>query len=156
MKEKSIRFFSPQENSEKVEKKITAQPKPTGSISPAGKLILPLKTIEQLNIDPATTLFKIGTEQGKRKLKLLYLIPASSDQSETFELVRSGRGYVIPLGLILKKGGVDFSNNKYTFTISSFDYEGSVGYELVLNDSVVKPEYTGKPRGRKKKVEEIA
>ena len=156
MKEKAIRFFSPLENSEKTEKKVTEQPKPTGYISNGGKLILPLKTIEQLNIDPATTLFKIGTEQGKRKLKVLYLIPASTDQAETFELVRSGRGYVIPLSLILKKGGVDYSNNKYTFTISSFDYEGGVGYELALNDTVIKPAYTGKPRGRKRKVEEVA
>ena len=87
---------------------------------------------------------------------MLYLIPASTDQSETFELVRSGRGYVIPLSLILKKGGVDYSNNKYTFTIASFDYEGGVGYELALNDTVIKPAYTGKPRGRKRKVEEVA
>ena len=151
MKVKSIRFFSPEENSEKTEK-VAEQPKPTGYISASGKLVLPLKTLEQLGLDAEATKFKIGSQEGKRKLKSLYLIPTASDQTGTFELIRSGRGYVIPLAIILKKGGIDFADNKYTFTISTFDYEGGVnGYELELNDSIVKPAYTGKPRGRKPK-----
>jgi len=158
MKIKSIRFFSPQENSSKIEKS-KPQAKPTGYITANGKLVLPNNTIEELGIEPENSKFKIGAEQGKRKLKNLYLIP-TTDTSDTFSLVKSGRGYVIPLEFILKKGGVDFANNKYTFTITLFNYEdGVVGYELALSSSSVsaeaeeKPAYTGKPRGRKPKVE---
>jgi hypothetical protein len=152
MKVKAIKFFTPQENTPKTDK-VKAQPKLTGYISAAGKLVLPSGTIEQLGIQPDATRFKIGAQEGKRKLKFLYLIP-SSDHSASFALVKSRRGYVIPLEIILKNGGVDYANSKYTFTISTFDYEEGVqGYELALNDSEPKPEYTGKPRGRKAKVE---
>ena len=158
MKDKAIRFFSPQENT-LTKNKSEAQPKITGYISASGKLVLPATTLQQLGIDPEATKFKIGTQQGKRKLKFLYLIPVSGEQSETFELVKSGRGYVIPLDLILKNGGVDFSANKYTFTLTTFDYEdGVTGYELELSTSdVVKVPYTGKPRGRKptKQLQEV-
>ena len=147
MKVKAIKFFSPEENIPAV-KTAKTKVKLTGYISGAGKLVLPSKTLEELGIEADTTQFKIGTQEGKRTLKFLYLIP--SDQDGTFALVKSGRGYSIPMEVILKKGGIDYTNTKYTFTIVPFNYEeGVVGYELELSGSEVKAEYTGKPRGRK-------
>ena len=157
MKAKAIKFFSPEENAPKAEKSISKpKPKPTGYISGTGKLVFPVATLEELGIEPETVLFKIGTQQGKRTLKLLYLIP-STDASESFAMAKSGRGYVIPLAIILKKGGVDFENIKYTFDVSLFSYEeGVAGFELAIGNSEPKPAYTGKPRGRKPKAAVIA
>lgn len=157
MKVKAIKFFSPAENAPKAEKSISKpKPKPAGYISGTGKLVFPVAALEELGIEPETASFKIGTQQGKRTLKFLYLIP-SSDQNETFAMTKSGRGYVIPLALILKKGGVDFENVKYTFEVSLFSYEeGVAGYELTIISSEPKPAYTGKPRGRKPKTAPIA
>jgi hypothetical protein len=69
MKEKSIRFFSPNENLELQKSKAAAPKEPilTGYISVSGKLVLPLKTLENLGIDPQTTGFKLGMQAGKRK-----------------------------------------------------------------------------------------
>ena len=152
MKVKSIKFFSPEENAPKTEKVISKpKVKPTGYISGTGKLVFPANTLEELGIEPETALFKIGTQQGKRTVKFLYLIP-SADSNESFAMVKSGRGYVIPLAIILRKGGVDFENIKYTFEVSLFSYEeGVAGYELAIGNSEPKPPYTGKPRGRKPK-----
>ena len=148
MKLKVIKFFSPEENAPVV-KKTQPKQKLTGYISPIGKLVLPAKTLEELGIEAETTRFKIGTQEGKRTLKFLYLIPAS-EENGTFALLKTGRGYSIPLELILKKGGIDFEKTKYTFTVTPFNYEeGVVGYELALISSEPKAEYTGKPRGRK-------
>jgi hypothetical protein len=150
MKTKSIKFFSPQENLPKGEV-AKSKPKPAGYISATGKIVLPAAALEELGIEADTTRFKVGTDQGKRKINTVYLIPASGE-SDTFELVKSGRGYVIPLGIILKQGGVAFDTTKYTFTVAPFNYEeGIVGYELALASSEPKPAYTGKPRGRKPK-----
>ncbi len=155
MKAKTIKFFSPEENSPKIEKAATKS-KPTGYISAAGKLVLPAATLEELGIEPEGTQFKIGTQGGKRTLKLLYLIP-TTDSAGSFSMVKSGRGYVIPLAVILEKGGINYSANKYSFTVSLFNYEeGVVGYELTLESDVPKPVYTGKPRGRKPKSEVAA
>jgi len=153
MKVKSIKFFSPNENAP-VTAKAKEKAAPTGYISSTGKLVLPSATLEELGIEAESAKFKIGTQQGKRTLKFLYLIPAT-DQDETFSLEKSGRGYVIPLAIILKKGGVDFENVKYTFSITLFNYEeGVVGYELALENPLPKPVYTGKPRGRKPRTEQ--
>ncbi|CAG5069355.1 hypothetical protein DYBT9623_02091 [Dyadobacter sp. CECT 9623] len=154
MKANTIKFFSPEENVQ-VTKKAKAENKPTGYISGTGKLVLPPKTLEELDIEPLTSRFKIGTQEGKRNLKYLYLIP-SSDTEGTFAMTKSGRGFSIPLDVILRKGGVDFEKTKYTFEITLFNYEeGVVGYELALGSSEPKPEYTGKPRGRKPKKDVI-
>lgn len=150
MKVKTIKFFSPEENSPKKEK-VKSQPKPGGYVSGAGKLVFPSSTLDELGIQAEGSAFKIGTDQGKRSLKSLYLIPAEGDSS-AFSLVKSGRGYVIPLAAILKKGGIDFEHNKYTFTASLFNYESNVvGFELYIETEAPKPPYTGKPRGRKPK-----
>jgi hypothetical protein len=150
MKARAIKFFSPDENVS-VTKKPQEKSKPTGYISSSGKLVLPPKTLEELGIEPETGRFKIGTQQGKRTLKYLYLIP-STEEEGTFALTRSGRGYSIPLELILRKGGVDFESTKYIFEITLFNYdEGVVGFELALGTEDPKPAYTGKPRGRKPK-----
>ncbi|MCE7039677.1 hypothetical protein [Dyadobacter sp. CY312] len=151
MKNKAIKFFTPQENSPETSKaKSKSKSAPTGYISATGKLVFPTATLQELGIEGESVHFQIGSQEGKRKLKSLYLVPAN-DQDGTFALEKSGRGYVIPLALILKKGGVDFENTKYTFSVELFNYsEGVVGYELTLISSAPKPEYTGKPRGRKK------
>ena len=153
MKALPLRFFSPQENSVPKEKKATKETPITGYISSTGKLVFPAKSVGQLALDPATTQFKIGAQEGKRKLKSLYLIPAADGESDAFELVKAAKSYGIPLASILQKSGVDFATTKYTFVVSPFDYEeGVTGYELQLADQSPKPEYTGKPRGRKPKV----
>ena len=154
MKALSLSFFSPQDNSEpKAKKKAAPKSVPlTGYLSPAGKLVFPAKTISQLSFDADTTRVKIGTQQGKRKIKSLYLIPATDDSSDSFEMVKAAKSYTISLALILQKGGIDFANTKYTFTVKPFTYEGGAsGYELQLNDAAPKAPYTGKPRGRKPK-----
>lgn len=151
MKLKTIKFFSPEENVPEVKAAPKAAPLPTGYISNAGKLVFPASALRDLGIDPQSTKFKIGTQEGKRKIKSVYLVPStSSDQTFSFE--KSGRGHVIPLAVILKKGGLDFESQKLIFKISTFDFDQATkGYELAIENEVRKPEYTGKPRGRKAK-----
>ncbi|AXE20137.1 hypothetical protein DR864_21485 [Runella rosea] len=161
MKITSLKFFSPKENSKPVvEKKVS---KPTilkGYISPAGKLVFPDKTVDKLGFDPSNTHFKIGSQAGKRKLSSLYLVPATSDESDVFKMTKAAKSYSIPLGIILNSGGVDYATTKYSFIINSFEYEGVTAYELQLvkdqgsKQSAEKPAYTGKPRGRKPKVKD--
>ena len=153
MKLKAIKFFSPEENVSKVKAAANAAPQPTGYISNSGKLVFPAAALRDLGIDPESTKFKIGTAEGKRKIKSVYLVPATnSDQTFSFE--KSGRGHVIPLAVILKKGGVDFESQKLVFKISTFDFDQATkGFELVIEAEAPQPEYTGKPRGRKAKTE---
>lgn len=155
MKALPLRFFSSKDNGVAKEKTTTKSVPITGYISSTGKLVFPAKTVGQLALDPDATRFKIGTQEGKRKIKSLYLIPASDEQSDTFEMQKAAKSYGIPLASILQKSGVDFVSTKYTFVVSAFDYEdGVTGYELQLNDQMPKQEYTGKPRGRKPKPKE--
>lgn len=151
MKLKAIKFFSPEENVPEVKAAAKAAPIPTGYISNSGKFVFPAATLRDLGIDPEAANFKIGTQEGKRKIKSVYLVPAAkSDQ--TFSLEKSGRGHVIPLAVILKKCGVDFESQKLVFKISTFDFDQSTkGFELIIEVEAPKPEYTGKPRGRKAK-----
>ncbi|MHA4741978.1 hypothetical protein [Dyadobacter sp. MSC1_007] len=150
MKLRAIKFFSPEENLPKT-KEAKAAPLPAGYISNSGKLVFPATSLGDLGIDPESTYFKIGTQDGKRKIKSLYLVPAqSSDQTFSFE--KSGRGHVIPLAVILKKGGLNFEGEKLIFKISTFDFDQATkGYELAIETETPKPEYSGKPRGRKPK-----
>jgi len=150
---KDIRFFSPEENQPKSKETIKNKALPTGYISTAGKIIFPSATIEELGIEPESTKFQVGTDQGKRKIKNLYLIP--TDQPNAFSIVRTGRGYSLPLELILSKGGIDYSTAKYIFTASIFDHQGAAGYALAISPETVieKAPYTGKPRGRKSKTD---
>ncbi|MCX6216601.1 hypothetical protein [Spirosoma sp.] len=154
MKAKQIRFFSPDENSEakkKDEKPVVKTSPVTGYISSTGKLVFPSKSIAQLGLDPTNNQFKVGTQDGKRKIKSLYLIPSGEGEEQTFELVQGAKSYAISLPFILQKGGIDFAETKYNFLVKPFDYEdGVTGYELKLTNENPKPEYTGKPRGRKK------
>lgn len=156
MKEKELRFFSVEENSKPSPKKEAKEVELTGTISAFGKLVFPSKTVEQLDVNPETASFKIATQAGKRKIKSLYLIPVAEGGSDTFKMEQTGRGYCIPLALILQNNGVDFSKSKFTFTVKPFEYGDTNGFELQIEDQAPKPEYTGKPRGRKKKVVEAA
>lgn len=154
MKAKQIRFFSPDENSEstkKIEKAVVKASPVTGYISSTGKLVFPAKAITQLGFDPNNNRFKVGTQEGKRKIKSLFLIPGDDEQDQTFELTQGAKSYGISMPYILQKGGIDFAEAKYSFTVKPFDYDdGVTGYELKLSSDSPKPEYTGKPRGRKK------
>ncbi|WP_353720097.1 hypothetical protein [Dyadobacter sp. 676] len=149
MKLKAIKFFSPEENVSKAKETRKEAPLPTGYISNTGKLVFPATALRDLGIDPESTKFKIGTQEGKRKIKSVYLVPStSSDQTFSFE--KSGRGHVIPLAIILKKGNVNFESEKLIFKISTFDFDQTTkGFELAIEAEAPKPEYTGKPRGRK-------
>lgn len=153
MKLKAIKFFSPEENVSKTKEATKEAPLPTGYISNSGKLVFPATALRDLGIDPESAKFKIGTQEGKRKIKSVYLVPsASSDQSFSFE--KSGRGHVIPLAIILKKGNVNFESEKLIFKISTFDFDQTTkGFELAIEAEAPKPEYTGKPRGRKPRVQ---
>ena len=153
MKALELSFFSSEDNSETKKKKAAPKSVPlTGYLSPAGKLVFPAKTVSQLGFNPDVTSLKIATQQGKRKIKSLYLVPTNDNVSGTFQMVKAAKSYTIALGVILQKGGIDYANSKYTFTIKPFTHEGGVsGYELQLNDAAPKVPYSGKPRGRKSK-----
>ncbi len=91
MKPVAIRFFSPQDNTELSQQGTTKQtPKVslTGSISATGKLTLSLKTVEQLHMYPAAR-FKVGIEQGKRKIKSLYRSLVQNGAKMKIELFNS-------------------------------------------------------------------
>ena len=154
MKAKQIRFFSQDENSEAKQSKKKTETKSTpatGYISTAGKVVFPNKTVDQLGFDPQDSWFKVGTQEGKRKIKSLFLVPGESGQEEAFELEKAAKSYSISLPFILQKGGIDYSGNKHTFTVKPFDYEEGVqGFELKLANDAPKAAYTGKPRGRKR------
>lgn len=157
MKALALDFFSSQDTRVPKEKSTPKATPVTGFISSTGKLVFPAKTIGQLALDPDATQFQIGALEGKRKIKSIYLIPAGDGQADTFVMVKAAKSYGIPLGSVLQKRGVDFSGTKYTFVVKPFDYEeGVTGYELVLSDQSPKLPYTGKPRGRKRKVQEEA
>lgn len=152
MKIKAIKFFSPEENVPVQKPAAKVKPVPTGYVSAAGKLVFPSATLEELGIEAASTQFKIGTDEGKRKIKSLYLVPTQGPE-QAFSFERSCRGgYVIPLAVILKKGGIDFENGKTCFSVRVFNHdEGVTGYQLSFEHEGPKPEYTGRPRGRKPK-----
>lgn len=153
MKKPQIKFFLPEENAPQVSKAVK-KAKPSGYISDTGKLVFPQSTLEEIGIEPETAIFKIGTDDGKRKIKSLYLIP-TEEKEGTFAFSRVGRGSGIPLPIILKRGGIDYETTKHIFTVTIFNYsEGVIGYELQIQSEVPKPEYTGKPKGRKPKVTE--
>lgn len=149
-----IRFFSPQEN--KAERKTRVKEESdtpaTGYISATGKVIIPQKAAEEVGLNTEHTTYMVGTQQNKRKLKSLYVIPATGDVEGTFEMQSSGRNNFISLGVILEKSGVDYQNNKYTFEISPFVYGDDVkGVELKMD----KPTPKTKRAGRKPKNQDL-
>ncbi|WP_375445799.1 hypothetical protein [uncultured Fibrella sp.] len=143
-----IRFFNPSENTDVAPKKRSKKPVTlTGYISATGKLVLPNKTVEQLALNPAEMTFKVGAQAGKRTAKLLYLVPASASDSTAFEIVKAAKSYSISLPIILQKNGIDYVTQKYTFTISPFEFEGGVtGYMLKLNKPAEKTGKVGRPK----------
>ncbi len=160
MKNIEIDFFSVQENKPVVEKKEKLNkvevPVLTGYVSPSGKLVLPARTIAQLDFDIDNTAFKVGKQKGKRKAKSLYMVPESDDQSETFRFTKAAKSSTMLLPIILQNNGVDYTKAKYTFTVNPFDYKETTALELKLTkeDNAPKKPYTGKQRGRKPKIQE--
>ena len=149
MQTEDIRFFSPSENAEEAtpKKRSKKSVAVTGYISATGKLVLPNKSVEQLGIEPNGMTFKVGAQAGKRKAKLLYLVPASASDSESFELVKAAKSYSISLPFILQKNGVEYAEQKYTFVITEFDFDGGVtGYMLKLNKPSEKPAKVGRSK----------
>jgi len=106
--------------------------------------------LEELAID-TNTRFQVGTDQGKRKIKNLYLVPTGAESG--FQLIRTGRGFSLPLELILSKGGIDYATQEYVFTASIFLYEDAPAYQLTFSTKEPKPAYTGNSRGRKPKAD---
>lgn len=161
MKALTIHFFSSTENSPaKPETKKAvkaAEVVLTGYISSTGKLVIPAKTVSNLGLDLGVTLFKVGMDQGKRKAKSLYLVPAGNNQ-ETFSFQKAAKSYTLALPFILTKSGIDFAKTKYAFTIRLFEYEGQTAFELELATEKAAAEvpYTGKPRGRKPNQDSVA
>ena len=147
-----IRFFTPQEN--KAERKTKVKEElgapATGYISGTGKVIIPQKAAEEIGLNTAHTTYMVGTQQNKRKLKSLYIIPASGDTQGTFEMQSSGRNNFIGLSVILEKNGVDYQNNKYTFEVAPFVFGDDIkGVELKLNSPVAKTKRAGrKPKNQ--------
>ena len=160
MKSIDIRFFSSDENNQPKERK-TETPKSkkevlTGYISNAGKVVFPAKTVADLGIDIANAAFKVGMQEGKRKAKSLYVVPAAESEVNTFQFEKAAKSFTMSLPFILKKSGVDFKKTKYVFTIHSFDHKETTGFELQLKqyEEAPKVPYTGKPRGRRLKAKE--
>lgn len=155
MKQKRLKFFTPQDNEVAKPKEAPQESAPTSTISKTGRLTFPQKTLEDLGIEPNNTRYRIGTEDRKRKFKSLFLLQVDGDDQDAFTLVKTGRGYTIPLSGIFDKLGLDYANQQYVFAIKSFSYEnGESGYELQLSEEASprqKPEGGGK-RGRKKAV----
>ena len=62
------------------------------------------------------------------------------------------------LPVILQNNGVDYKQANYSFTINPFDYKETTALELKLTkaDDAPKKPYTGKPRGRKPKIQEAS
>ncbi|CCH01979.1 hypothetical protein FAES_3978 [Fibrella aestuarina BUZ 2] len=149
-----LRFFAPEDNAKPKpirESKAPKLVKAPGHISTDGKLVLPQKSVIQLGFDPLSIRFKIGAEQGKRKIKVLYMIP-SQEQSGTFTFAQAAKSYTLSLGILLKKNGLDYATKKYGFSIVPFSFEEDVtGYELRFDEPADKPVYTGKKRGPKPK-----
>jgi hypothetical protein len=160
MKAIEIHFYSAEENVLPRQPKAPKAKKvlPAGFISAAGKLTFPAKTVAELGSDLAGTFFKVGVQEGERKAKSLYLVPTNDEQAGAFQLQQVGNRYVLALPIILQKSGIDVLKNKYAFTIDSFVYEGTAGFELQLSATPLEPKapYTGKPRGRKRRTEETA
>ncbi|SEJ74949.1 hypothetical protein SAMN05216327_11870 [Dyadobacter sp. SG02] len=152
MKTPQIKFFTLEENAPKAPKAVEKS-KPSGHISEAGTLIFPKATLEEIGVERESAFFKIGTAEGKRKIKSLYLVP-TDEQEGAFAFSRVGRGSGIALPVILKRGGIDYEAVKHVFTVTIFNYsEGVIGYELAIQPETPKEPYTGKPRGRKRKEE---
>ncbi len=145
-----IRFFSPQENKAEKQAKVKEETDApaTGYISATGKVIIPQKAAQEVGLNTEHTTYMVGTQQNKRKLKSLYVVPASGHTEGAFQMQSSGRNNFISLGVILEKSGLDYQNNKYTFEISPFVFGDDIkGIELKLN----KPTPKTKRAGRKSK-----
>ncbi len=160
MKSVDIRFFSVEENSQPKENKEKA-PKAKkvilkGYISNAGKVVFPAKIVANLAISIENSAFKVGMQDGKRKAKILYIVPAADDQVDVFQFEKAAKSYTLSLPFILKKNGIDFKETKYEFIVELADYQGSTVLELQLSPAETAPKapYSGKPRGRKPKEKE--
>ncbi|MBO0936478.1 hypothetical protein J2I47_07980 [Fibrella sp. HMF5335] len=159
MKEKSIRFFTSQDNlktRQQLDKprKAKKQPTLTGSISAKGIVVFPVKTASALGMGTAPMRFKVGIQEGKRKLASLYLVQTDAP-ADGFELVKAGRSYGIELAGVLTKNGLDFKRAKHVFVVKEFGQDGLNGYVLRLTGSEPKVKsamsVTGKKRGRPRK-----
>ncbi len=136
MKKKSILFFSPNDNVEEKKKSAKTKEAPTTSISKKGKLLLSPAVLELLEANPASSQFKVGTEERKRGVGSFFLVKADEADTDAFPIAKSGRGHGIALGAIFDRIGLDYKTFDYTFDIKPFTYEeeGISGYELSLKD----------------------
>ncbi|MGV3560055.1 hypothetical protein [Larkinella arboricola] len=132
VKPDKIRFFSPEDNSDEAPKVAQKEATFSTSVTKTGRLAFPQKLMEGLNIDPTKPYYKVGTVNRRKGVKALYLMPTQQDDSEAFELAKTGRGYSIPLKGVLQKIGLNFQDQEYTFTIRPYDFGDNIsGFELV-------------------------
>lgn len=150
----NFHFFSPSDNVEKQAKKTkNNETILSGYISRSGKLVFPPAIQTSLPVSLKETKVRIAVEEGKTKIKKLYILP-STNAENGFPVEETPRGYIISLGEILMNGGVTFDKKKYTFSILSFKYDESIGMQLTIHETENPKkgvEYTGKKRGRKPK-----
>jgi len=154
----AIRFFTQADNKSDAETaKVNKVAKPillTGYISLTGKLVIPTKTVQAISDLSGVQAMKVGSQAGKRKLTVLYLMPTNEPDAEGFAVTTTPRGLTIELAHILTIGRVDYKTGKYSFTLTPFSYQKDItGYELALTAKNAQPKapYMGKPRGRKPK-----
>ncbi|WP_266366349.1 hypothetical protein [Tellurirhabdus rosea] len=152
MKERKLRFFSPNENVEKTQKVSKKEEPLTCSISLTGRLVFPLSTAEQLGMTDENTDYRIGMEEGKRKVKSLYLVPADTQGDDTFKFVKTGRSFTVPLHGILKSLNLDYTTTLFTFAVTPFSFGNGVsGLELKLAGQVEREKREGEPKKRGRK-----
>ena len=164
MKAKRIRFFTAQDN-QKARKK-SAKPRKakkqltlSGSISAKGVVVFPVKTASALELGASPMRFKVGVEEGKRKISSLYLVQTDA-QADGFDLVKAGRSFGIDLGGVLTNNRLDFKGARHAFVVNEFSQDGMSGYELQLKEGEPKVKAavsaTGKKRGRPRKTDVAA
>ena len=152
MKERKLRFFSPTENIEKKEKVVKKDEPLTCSISLTGRLVFPLSTADQLEMEAEKTVYRIGIEEGKRKVKSFFLVRAEEGAEDTFKFVKTGRSFTVPMHGILKALNLDFAQTLYTFAVSPFAFSNGVsGYELKLAGQLEREKRTTEPKKRGRK-----
>lgn len=126
MKQKQIKFFSPEDNI--IEKKKIVKEEVViayAHITSNGKLTLPLATLQLLGVDTTNgTRFKVGIDQNKKGFVGLYLIPVQSTEEPSFELTRIGRGFSLLLKGVFQKLGLDFKSTYYRFVLKSVELDG--------------------------------
>ena len=151
-----IQFFTHADNilSEKNTRPSEKPKEVIGYISRTGKLVFPKAIHADLPFQLDSGQVLVGTQEGKRTLKKLYIIPAD-DKQDGFTSEVTPRGFVLDLANVLANAGITYSTRKYNLYIQPYSYENRTGMEISIKEMAPlneeKKEYTGKKRGPKPK-----